>query len=405
MFVIVLAAETARLVIRNSQGYYAQHAVAISSELIVVGATNEWAGTVSVFDRTSFDCLKELEPDTPQRFGAAVAVGRVIVVGSQDSAFVYDKDFRRTANLTGDAADFGIAVAVSDDYIVVGSSGCAFVYRHDFSLAVLTGSDGFGGAVAVGFVIAVGSNGLVSLYDNGTETHVAPYGCALAANARLLVVGDCANRAQIYNRSVQLTATLENFAVRDRPVGVADDLVVVGNYYTSNVYRSDGSLKSELRSSDADAISKATWSSNLAYSIAGDGDVIVVGTDNSISSLVPEEDWELSIASAYVFVLDVQDNTDRDLFATVGMVVIFLLTTLVGCRLGCRMRGARKRTSDDVAVGTLIRPLVDDDEQPLFELADTSLTGGCEVALLDVEDSPSDIVVEISLPPPAPCVL
>lgn len=136
---------------------------------------------------------------------------------SEGAVYVYDKEFKL-------AADFGIAVAVSDDFIVVGSA--AFVYGRDFSVFELRGGSGFGVAVAHG-IIAVGANGLVSLYENGTQS--APYGCALAANDRRLVVGDCANRAHVCNETMQLTATLENFAVRDRPVGVANDLVLLGN--------------------------------------------------------------------------------------------------------------------------------------------------------------------------------
>ncbi|MBY5163138.1 FG-GAP repeat protein [Salsipaludibacter albus] len=242
-------------------------------------------------------------------FGYAVAVdGDTIVVGAigdddngtnSGSAYVYQPDgnggYTQTKLTASDAAsgdEFGVSVAVDGDTIVVGASldddngtnsGSAYVYQPDanggYTQTKLTASDGaafayFGWSVAVNgdtiVVGAIGDSGNES--DSGAAYVYQPDGNGGYTETKLTASDGAADDHFGWSVAADGDAIL---------VGAAFKGGIDGSWGAAYVYQPDGNggyTETKLTASDAAA------NDLFGYSVAVDGDIIVVGATGGTNS-------------------------------------------------------------------------------------------------------------------------
>lgn len=299
--------------------------VAVSADVVVIGALGDddagpQSGSAYVFRYNGSQWLMDQKLNEPDAntdplqgdaFGYSVAIdGNVIVVGAREiySAYVYRYDgtnWNGEAELLpwdGNAAWFGLSVAVSDDVVVVGGindfhgtgSGAAYVFRHIGSMwtqsQVLRAPDGgtldfFGTSVAVsGNIAVIGAPMEDELGTNSGSAYVYRYGGGAWSFRQKLLASDG--------------------SIEDRlghSVAIDGDVVVVGRDEqhlnqsgAANVFRFDGTWwneESQLLPQDGEPEDK------FGYSVGVSGNVIGVGAWG-------DDDNGANAGAAYVFPAD-----------------------------------------------------------------------------------------------------
>jgi hypothetical protein len=279
--------------------------VTISSNTVVVGAYLDDtgatdAGAAYIFDAATGNLLHTLANPTPSpsdHFGHSVAVsGNIVVVGAQEdnsgevsagSAYIFDAItgnlLRTLANPTVASDDhFGCSVAVSGNIVLVGAcdddtgaggAGAAYIFNAATGSLLRTLanptpqiSDSFGSSVAVsGNVVVVGAwmdntgatdAGAAYIFDAATGNYIrtlinpypAAYDCfgrSVAVSGNTVVVGatgddtSASNAGAVYifdaaTGNLLHTLTNPTPAVNDyfgKSVAVSGNTVVIGTYY------------------------------------------------------------------------------------------------------------------------------------------------------------------------------
>ena len=297
--------------------------VAISGDYIVVGAPDEGtngmqAGCAYLFKRNSDTSITQIlqfrgiDTEEHDRFGVSVAIrGDIILVGawaddttSADTGSVYvfrrvsDTDIIQIAKLTtkdAEASDlFGGSVAINGDYIIVGSAS------ED------TGGSNAGSAYLFKYYSDTNITQIAKLMANDTEAD-DHFGSSVAIDGDMIVIGadgedstgSNVGSAYIFKRNsdtnitqvAQLRASnATDYSYFGYSVAIDGNNIVVGAYsadsssaYTGGVYifkyNSDTNI-SEITQIISD---DATPGDNFGISVAIDGAYIIVGawTDNN----------------------------------------------------------------------------------------------------------------------------
>jgi len=299
------------------------------------------------------------DPNVNERFGHSVAIAgefvvasaengeSVFVLGTYDGGAMYSEVAQLTANDAAAGDEFGKAVAIDEGTVVVGAfgkdgqTGAVYVFRttDDWDMYdefKLTASDGAAGdrfgisvtiysdpidgdTIVVGADSADGGRGAVYVYDhdgNELEKLTAPdaaeddeFGISVAIYKKVIVVGTYFKESAYifsgatFGQVVTLTASDGEEGDRfGRSVAIDGDKIVVGAYSddgTGSAYffhTSDGWGDSNpAYTSKKLTATDAAEEDRFGYSVAVDGDTVVIGADGD------DDNGGDHSGSAYVF--------------------------------------------------------------------------------------------------------
>jgi len=317
----------------ESSDYFGS-SVAIDGDYIVVGAryadtTSNTTGSAYIFKRSDNNIsqiakIQASDAENYDNFGHSVAIdGDYIVVGAygddtyRGSVYIFkrnDNNISQIAKIQASDAEsynyFGHSVAIDGDYIVVGAygndiyGGSVYIFKRNDNnnisqIAKIQASDAesfdyFGHSVAIdGDYIVVGA------YSDDT-THTAYYTTDYtdAGSAYIFKRNDNNNISQIAKIQASDAGSYDNFGYS---VAIDEDYIVVGSYKDDKILNSIGSAYIFKRSDDNNIsqiakiqASDAENYDNFGYSVAIDGDYIVVGS-------YKDDKTSTNIGRAYIF--------------------------------------------------------------------------------------------------------